>query len=77
MTPAMIDKIIRENPNGICEIEHRLNGKRVIPGRNDSDFQPYKKQMERITAGHAAKGKLASVPVNWYGGNKQAVKVKI
>ncbi len=38
MTPATMEKIIKENPKDICEIEQRLNRRRVLPGRNDSDF---------------------------------------
>ena len=37
MTPATMEKIIKEKPKDIYEIEQRLNRKRILPGRNDSD----------------------------------------
>lgn len=76
MTPATMEKIIKENPKDICEIEQRLNRRRVLPGRNDSDFQSYMERLERTTARYAAEGKLTSLYVNWYCGNKQAAEVK-
>ena len=75
MTPATMEKIIKEKPKDIYEIEQRLNRKRILPGRNDSDFQSYRERLERATARYAAEGKLTSLPVNWYCGNTQVAEV--
>lgn len=76
MTPGMMDEIIKENPKDIYDIEQRLGKNRVPPKQDDSAFQSYIGRLERDTARYITEGKLNSLHINWYHGNKEADEVK-
>ena len=75
MTPGMMDEIIKENPKDIYDIEQRLGKNRVPPRQDDSAFQSYIGRLERDTARYITEGKLNSLHINWYHGNKEADEV--
>ena len=76
MTPGMMDEIIKKNPKDIYDIEQRLGKNRVLPRQDDSAFQSYIGRLERDTARYITEGKLNSLHINWYHGNKEADEVK-
>ena len=76
MTPGMMDEIIKKNPKDIYDIEQRLGKNRVLPRQDDSAFQSYIERLERATARYITEGKLNSLHINWYHGNKEADEVK-
>ncbi|MCD8061963.1 MAG: hypothetical protein LUE13_06450 [Akkermansiaceae bacterium] len=76
MTPGMMDELIKENPEDIYDIEQRLNKNRVPPRQDDSVFQSYIERLERVTARYITEGKLNSLHINWYPGNRETDEVK-
>lgn len=76
MTPGMMNEIIKENPKEIYDIEQRLDKSRVPPKQDDSAFQSYIERLERDTARYITEGKLNSLHINWYSGNRETNKVK-
>ena len=76
MTPDIMEKIIDKKPEDVYDIEKCLNKRTPPPRKNDIDFQPYMKRLERMTARYIEEGKLTSLHINRYHENKIIHKVK-